>query len=153
VALPAGVVARAPGLELRGRHRFRYLLVPVYDAALWARGAWSHESPFALDIRYARAIRGRDLTARSVQEMRRQGQADEARLARWAAAMDAVFPDIRPGDRLVGLNEPGVGVRFHDGRRFLGTIADPGFARAFFDIWLGEATSEPAMRRDLLGLE
>lgn len=150
--LPAAVAAEVPGLRAVGEHRFRFLLLHVYDAALWAPGAFSIEAPFALDIRYAMAIRARDLVQRSLEEMRRQGHRDEAKLARWGREMRRVFPDIAPGDRLVGVNVPGEGARFFDSRREVGTVADAGFARAFFDIWLGPATSEPAMRAALLAV-
>jgi hypothetical protein len=148
--LPQAVDAEVRGLKPQGEFRFRFLLLHVYDAALWTPGAFSFEAPFALDIRYAMAVRGRDLAQRSLEEMRRQGHRDEARLARWGHEMRRVFPDIASGDRLVGVYLPGVGARFFDARQEIGTVADPAFARAFFDIWLAPATSEPAMRQALL---
>ena len=150
--LPVMVTGAMPGLEAVGSHHFRYLLFHVYDATLWApKGRWSADSPFALDIRYALDIRGRDLSKRSIEEMRKQGHDDAAKLARWAAEMDRVFPDIKAGDRLVGVHVPGREARFYSARGLLGTVPDGEFARAFFDIWLAERTSEPAMRRGLLG--
>ncbi len=151
-ALPAMVAEAMPGLEAVGSHHFRYLLFHVYDATLWApQGRWSAASPFVLDIRYALDIRGRDLSKRSIEEMRKLGHDDAAKLARWAGEMDRVFPDIKPGDRLVGVHVPGREARFYSARGLLGTVPDGEFARAFFDIWLAERTSEPAMRRGLLG--
>jgi len=97
-------------------------------------------------------IRGRDLTKRSLEEMRKLGFSDPARLKRWEEAMDRVFPDIRPGDRLVGVNIPGREARFYSQDRLLGAVPDPEFARAFFGIWLDERTSEPALRARMLGL-
>lgn len=153
--LPAAVRAEAPGLLVPlGEARLRKMLFHVYDASLWVtdRG-WSPEAPFALDIRYAMSVRGADLTRRSVEEMRRAGVATAPQLQRWEQAMAQVFPDIAPGDRLVGVNVPGVGARFHGAKGFIGEIADPQFARAFFAIWLDERTSEPQMRRRLLRLD
>lgn len=151
-ALPVMVTEAMPGLEAVGNHHFRYLLFHVYDATLWApQGRWTPTGPFALDIRYALDIRGRDLSKRSIEEMRKQGRDDAAKLARWAAEMDRVFPDIKAGDRLVGVHVPGLGARFYGARGLLGTVRDEEFASAFFDIWLADRTSEPAMRRALLG--
>ncbi len=151
-ALPAMVAETMPGLEAVGSHHFRYLLFHVYDATLWApQGRFTPAGPFALDIRYALDIRGRDLSKRSIDEMRKHGHGDSAKLARWAAEMDRVFPDIKPGDRLVGVHVPGREARFYNARGLLGTVPDGEFARAFFDIWLAERTSEPAMRRGLMG--
>jgi hypothetical protein len=64
-----------------------------------------------------------------------------------------VFPDVRQGDRLVGLQRPGTGASFWINGRFQGEVRDVEFARRFFGIWLSPQTSEPAMRRALLGLQ
>jgi hypothetical protein len=151
--LPEPVARELPGLAALGSHRFRFFAFHVYDATLWTRGGGAAlDQPHALDIRYAMEVAGRDLARRSVEEMRKQGVRDEATLARWEREMERIFPDIRPGDRLVGIHIPGVEARFHSQRGLLGAVRDAAFARAFFAIWLGERTSEPAMRRRLLSL-
>jgi hypothetical protein len=114
--------------------------------------AWSFERAFALDIRYAMNIKGRDLSKRSIEEMRNIGVTDDAKLRRWEEVMDRLFPDIKPGDRLVGLHLPGREARFYNQERLLGTVPDPEFARAFFGIWLDERTSQPKLRAQMLKL-
>ena len=149
--LPVALAAEMPMLRPLGEGRLRRFGLHVYDASLWVPGeSWSFDRVFALDIRYAMNIRGRDLTLRSLEEMRSLGFTDPARLRRWEEAMDRVFPDIRPGDRLVGVMVPGREVRFYSQERLLGTVPDPEFARAFFGIWLDERTSEPALRARML---
>jgi len=151
--LPVALASEVPLLRPLGEGRLRWFGLHVYDSSLWVPGeAWSFDRVFALDIRYAMNIRGRDLTKRSLEEMRKLGFSDPARLRRWEEAMDRVFPDIRPGDRLVGVNIPGREARFYSQDRLLGTVPDPEFARAFFGIWLDEKTSEPALRARMLGL-
>jgi hypothetical protein len=152
--LPAPLAAELPALRPLGEGRLRWFGLHVYDSSLWVPGdAWSAERPFALDIRYAMSIKGRDLTERSLVEMKRLGYADPEKLRRWESAMDRVFPDIRPGDRLVGVSLPGREARFYSQDRFLGAVADPEFARAFFAIWLDPGTSEPKLRAQMLRLE
>jgi hypothetical protein len=154
VPLPAALVAELPSLRLLGEGRLRWFGLHVYDSSLWVPGeGWSADKPFALDIRYAMNIKGRDLTERSLVEMRRLGWTDAEKLRRWEAAMDRLFPDIRPGDRLVGVSLPGREARFYSQDRFLGTVADPEFARAFFAIWLHPETAEPKLRAQMLRLE
>ncbi len=151
--LPAAVNAESPALRTLGEGRLRFFGLHVYDSALWVAGeAWSMEKAFALDIRYAMNIKGRDLSKRSIEEMRKLGFLDEAKLRRWEEAMDRVFPDIRPGDRLVGVNVPGREARFYSQEKLLGVVPDPEFARAFFGIWLDEKTSEPKLRSQMLRL-
>jgi hypothetical protein len=151
--LPMALAAELPMLKPLGEGRLRWFGLHVYDSSLWVPGdAWSFDRVFALDIRYAMSIRGRDLTQRSLEEMRKLGFADPAKLRRWEEAMDRVFPDIRPGDRLVGVSIPGREARFYSQERLLGTVPDPEFARAFFAIWLDEKTSEPGLRARMLRL-
>ena len=149
--LPLTSMAEGPPLRRYSEARFDKYLFHVYDIALWVSGErYSPAAVHALDIRYAIAVSGRDLAKRSVAEMRRQGITDAAKLARWEAEMTRVFPDIARGDRLVGVAIPGREARFYDATRALGAIDDGEFAAAFFAIWLGERTSEPALRSTLL---
>jgi len=149
--LPTLVTNALPDLKRLGDGRLRFFGLHVYDSSLWAPGAFSFDKPFALDIRYAMSIRGRDLSSRSIDEMKGIGFTDPEKLTRWEASMDKVFPDIRSGDRLVGVHVPGKEARFYSNDRLLGTVADPEFARAFFGIWLDEKTSQPRLRSRLLG--
>ena len=151
--LPAATVAEFPGLRELGEGRLRFIGIHVYDISLWISGpAYSPKELFALELRYAINIKGRALTERSLKEMRGQGHRDEAKLKRWEAEMDRVFPDLKPGDRLVGVSVPGKEARFYGQEKFLGVVPDPEFAQAFFAIWLDEKTSEPALRSKLLKL-
>ena len=151
--LPVALAAELPMLKPLGEGRLRWFGLHVYDSSLWVPGeAWSFDRVFALDIRYAMDIKGRDLTRRSLEEMRKLGFSDPAKLRRWEEAMHRVFPDIRPGDRLVGVSIPGREARFYSQERLLGTVPDPEFARAFFAIWLDEKTSEPGLRARMLRL-
>jgi len=151
--LPPAAVAEHPGLKELGEGRLRFLGIHVYDTSLWTAGqVYSPLNTFALELRYAINIKGRALTERSIKEMRGQGWRDEAKLKRWEEEMDRVFPDLKPGDRLVGVSVPGKEARFYSQEKFLGTVPDPEFAQAFFGIWLDEKTSEPKLRGKLLKL-
>jgi Chalcone isomerase-like len=136
-----------------GAVRFRKFGFHVYDASLWASaGKWSWLSPFALDIRYARNIKGAALAQKSVEEMERVNAGDEAKRKKWGDIMEKLFPDVKDGDRLVGLHLPGKGAHFYNHDKLLGVVNDIEFAEAFFSIWLGANTSEQSMRKKLLGL-
>ena len=149
------IVAR----KIRGRnHRLRAGLVgvghitqylPLERAGLHRyRDFAAH--PFALELAYLRSFRAADIAKRSLQEMRRAGTFDAAQAQRWQSALQRVLPDVKPGDRLVGINRPGQGLAFVLNGKPQGEIADPQLAALFFAIWLGDKTSEPAMRQALL---
>lgn len=151
--LPDPVLGAAPQLRALGQGEMRWFGLHLYDATLWVSGErWEPQRPFALDIRYARDISRSRLVESSVSEMRRLGFGDEPALARWGAAMARVFPEVRKGDRLVGVYLPGRGASFFSGERHLGTVAEDAFAEAFFAIWLDARTREPRLREALLGM-
>ena len=135
------------GLARWGSGEFRRFGFLIYTATLWA-GDDPLPPPLALRLDYQRSIEGSAIAEASVREMRRFVD-DAARLDAWGAQMRAVFPDVQPGDHLLGVYRP-EGAYFHQGERLLGAIEAPGFAAAFFAIWLDERTSAPQLRAALL---
>lgn len=151
-ALPAAVCGALDTCRMVGKGRLRWWGFHVYDAALWSRdGRWQADAPYVLDIVYARQASAVQLAETSIDEMRRLGVSDEAKLARWDAAMRSVFPDVQSGSRLIGIYRPQRGAQFYSGTQMLGTIDDPEFARRFFGIWLDPRTQKPELRAALLG--
>lgn len=152
-----GEVAREWGSpRLQGAGRLRFLGLSVYDVRLWTPDAalgdenWVGQ-PLALEIEYSRALDGQQIAQRSLDEMRRGGEIAPATAERWLARMVELFPDVRAGDRLTGVQRPGGSVRFFLNGKLRGEIADAEFARRFFGIWLAPYTSEPKLRASLLG--
>jgi len=136
------------GLQRWGSGEFRRFGFLVYEAMLWA-GDDPLQPPLALRLTYKRNIEGRAIADASVKEIRQLGVADEAQLKRWGEVMARLFPDVRPGDQIVGQHLP-EGARFFFNDRWLGEVLEPAFARAFFAIWLDPKTSAPALRAALL---
>lgn len=158
VAPPGDVAADLPGARLQGSGTLRFLGLRIYDIRLWTGAAavgndWAQAAatPLALEIEYARALQGAQIAERSLTEMRRQREITAATAARWLKAMTQLFPDVRKGDRLTGVNLPGEGARFHVNGSLHGELRDAEFVRLFFGIWLSPRTSEPTLREALLG--
>lgn len=146
-------LASVPNASVVGRGVLSYAFWDVYEATLYAPdGRWDATQPFALSIEYYRAINGKNIADRSVQEIRRQGFTDEVRLAAWNTQMKAIFPDVKDGTVLSAVYVPGKPTVFYNGADVIGEIKGDDFGNLFFAIWLGERTSEPKLRRALLGL-
>jgi hypothetical protein len=135
----------------QGSATMRWLGLKIYDISLWRPpSAPDRAGPFALELKYAMRFRGSDIAARSIEEMQAQGYDNATQLARWQRAMTRIFPDVKPGDRLLGVALPGKEARFYSGDRHLGSIEDPAFVQAFFDIWLSQKTRAPRVRAQLI---
>ena len=141
-----------PQAEKVGQGRLTYMFWDVYDAALYApQGTWQEGKPFALQLSYLREIQGKKIADRSVEEMRNQGFKDEVKLATWHTQMKNIFPDVDNGVILTGVYTNTREAVFYLGDTEIGRINDPEFSKAFFNIWLGEKTGAPDLRRKLLG--
>ena len=162
VTLPRPVLATAGALQMAGSGEMRWFGLKLYDAALWVQ-PWADAAPtagagqplnkpYALALRYTRSISGEALVTASLDEIRRLGEGDEGRLARWKPLLEKALPSVAPGDTLVGLHEPGRGASFWHQGQLTARIDDAELAGAFFGIWLDARTREPRLRARLLGL-
>jgi hypothetical protein len=153
-ALPPAVskdITEASELTKRGEAVMRFFGLKVYDIRLWTKAkAPADTDLFALELVYDLGLKGTEIAKRSIEEKRKLGYNDEAKLAKWLDAMSKVFPDVKKNDSLIGVSVPGKGARFYSQDKFIAEIADPEFAKAFFDIWLSPKSSEPKLRARLL---
>jgi len=136
-----------------GEARLKIMFWKIYDAKLSAAdGLWNNDTPFALSLTYLRDFDGEEIASRSVDEMRDIGYDDEVLLANWYEQMRAVFPNIKEGENITGVMDANRHTIFYHEGKLIGSIDDKTFAQSFFGIWLNEKTSEPKMRKQLLGL-
>jgi hypothetical protein len=152
---PPELGAVLPGARLLGEATLRYFGMQVYDIRLWADDKAALARPeatrLALELRYARALDGAQIAARSLQEMQGIGEVPRERGQRWLAAMREIFPDVNEGDRITGLQLPGEAARFWRNGQPIGELRDAEFTRLFFGIWLSPRSSQPRLREALLG--
>ncbi|WP_106754746.1 chalcone isomerase family protein [Pannonibacter carbonis] len=142
-----------PSAELVGKGRLTFFGFRIFDAELYAPdGVYATGKPFALKLTYLRRFSGEAIADRSIDEIRRQGYGNEAKLSAWSDAMRDIFPDVTPGQSITGVRDASGRTVFYSGNRRLGTIADPEFTRRFFAIWLGNNTQDPDLRARLTGI-
>lgn len=143
-----------PQYQLVGKGRLTVWGFQVYDARLWAAPGYSKDNataqPFALELAYLRGFDNQDVAERSITEIRRSTSVSDVQAKLWMDEMMRVLPDVKKGDKLMGLNRPGAGAQFWLNGKPLGDIRDAEFARLFFGIWLSPKTSEPKLRSALL---
>ena len=147
--------AALSGKQTVGSSLFRYWGFEVYQATLHAPAGFDarrfEQQRFGLSLQYRRAFKGGDIAQRSIDEMQAIAPLTPKQASDWTAAMQRAFPDIKPGDELLGVHVPGSGARFYFNGQLRATVDDPAFSARFFGIWLSPQTSAPQLRTALIG--
>ncbi|WP_246541887.1 chalcone isomerase family protein [Roseibium polysiphoniae] len=141
-----------PAAGLVGEGRLTFLGFRIFDAQLYApSGAYDPSKPFALKLTYLRSFKGEAIAKRTEKEMRRQGMPKGATLNGWTRDMARIFPNVSPGQSIIGVRDNKGHTLFYAGGRRIGSIKDKAFTKRFFSIWLGSNTNDPALRSRLIG--
>ena len=139
-------------LALTGKASFRYLFWDVYDAELFTpNGTYEKGKPLALKLSYKRSLKGAAIAKRSIEEMRGIGLKDEGKISSWLQQMENIFPNVEEGVSITGIATASGKSIFYKNEQRIGQIEDPEFTKWFFGIWLNEKTSQPELRKRLIG--
>ena len=135
-----------------GQGEMSWLFFDLYHASLYSKnGAYRDQGyPQALKIMYKRDIYSDDLVAVTEKEWLKLGF-EPALYQEWLPVLLTMWPDIKDGDELVFLVQADGRGYFYHNNLALGGIDSDEFSSAFLAIWLSENTSEPGLRRKLIG--
>jgi Chalcone isomerase-like len=153
--LPAEAREAIADASLSGSGKLTFYGLDVYQSSLWVAPSFKparfEDHTFALELHYLRSFSADAIAQRSIEEMQRLQTLSDDQSAQWLSALrQALPPNVKKGDRLMGLHRPGTGVVFWNNGKRSGEVRDAEFARQFFAIWLSPKTSEPKLRRALL---
>lgn len=157
-AAPAFCLPQAVRTELDnpvalGSGRFSFLFSDVYHISLYTpEQAFNPASSFALKIDYLMPLKGDAIIERTIELIKRQSYKDQTKLMQWQNTLAEFFPDVDKGVSLTGFKDKQGHTQFYRNEQWIGAVADPEFSQHFFAIWLAEHTSEPKLRRALLGM-
>ena len=150
--IPREVSKHVPNASLVGEGMFTFYFWDVYRASLYAPNRnYDHATPFALRLTYQRELEGKKIAQRSIDEMLKQQPLSKNVAEQWLSKMESIFPNVTEGDVLTGVAISEEETQFYFNGEYIDTIQDSNFTSRFFDIWLGEKTSEPKFRKLLLG--
>ncbi|WP_047047772.1 chalcone isomerase family protein [Vibrio mexicanus] len=153
-SLFAASVFSSPLKELNkvGEGEMQYLFWTLYTAELYRDANFQDENQSqALRIVYEKSISKDALIEATAQQWEHLNYSQED-IDRWIEPLESLWPNVEPGDALtLKTDETGVS-QFYFGDQSLGKIQDPEFGDAFLSIWLSQNTTEPELRKQLLGL-
>lgn len=140
------------GFELVGKGKLKFMFWNIYESQLSApKGEYKEGGQFSLNIKYLMSFKGEDIAERSILEIKKQGYNNSKQLSKWKNFMKNIFPDVENGSVLEGVFIDGTTTFYHDDRK-IAEITDREFGEKFFDIWLSNKTSQPRLRKKLLGI-
>ena len=139
-------------LQYVGQGKMSWLFIDIYKASLFSEdGKYQpRQYPQALTIRYQRNISKKELLKATRQEWQKLS-VDENLYREWLHKLSKLWPEIKEGDSLTFLVSSNGHGDFYHNDNWLGRIDNPEFSDAFLSIWLSEHTSEPGLRRKLIG--
>jgi len=145
-------------LAVRGAGLLRVKwVIKAYCAACYVDAAAAGADPLSdvarrLELHYFHDIKAKDFVAATNATIGNNCTADElAGMHDAIAAYNALYVDIKDGERYALTYVPGVGTELSHNGKPLGTIPGVVFARALFAIWLGANPLDAGLRRALTG--
>jgi hypothetical protein len=136
--------------------RYR-IFIKAYVAALYLGGGVQPEQllsdmPKRLEIEYFHSIGAAGFAKSTVEGISKNVDAETLELLRpRIERLNALYRDVRPGDRYALTYLPSVGTELALNGRPLGVIEGADFGAAVFAIWFGEAPLSRSLKRSLLG--
>lgn len=151
--VPTIAFAGAPaGMEKVGSASLRKLMFHVYDATLYApAGKYDASKKHALELTYQMDFKSKEIVDRSINEIRHAKQISAQQEKTWRAELGKVIPDVKDGDTIRATATPGKSIAFAHNGKATGTVTDKTLVDPFMNIWLGAKTTEPTVRKKLLG--
>lgn len=135
-----------------GKAKFSFMFWDIYNSYLYSStGEYEDSSSQSIvfKIQYLRDITRDDLVDNTVEQWQHIG-VKKGQYQSYVSILSTLWPDIRKGDELALYVTPHHSTFFFN-NTLLGHVEDEQFGQLFIDIWLSDKTSQPELRRQLLG--
>lgn len=139
-------------LKKSGQGKMSWLFIDIYKASLFSLdGKYQPKQyPQALTIHYQRNISKKALLEATQQQWQHLS-VDPDLYQDWLQQLSALWPEIKDGDHLTFfVSKDGSGDFYHNDN-WIGRIENTQLSDAFLSIWLSKKTSEPKLRKKLIG--
>ena len=138
--------------KLIGEGTLKVLMWEVYDLRLYTdETAFSWQDKFMLEFDYSRELKKESVIDASLKEFKLQPNVTDQDIKDWEMYLEQVIQPVQKGEKATIQWVPDGQIIFHYEGSKPAVIENEQFARAFFNIWLGEQTSRPKLRSQLLG--
>ncbi len=142
-------------LSKTGEGKMTYLFFTLYKAELYGtkiQNQLDQNQPIALKITYQKNI-SKQVLIEATQDQWLYLNYLGSDIANWLPHLVNILPNVNKQDALSLLLDSNSESYFYLNNKLIGKILDPTFGPAFLSIWLSENTSEPKLRKKLLGIK
>jgi len=138
--------------KLIGEGTLKVLMWEVYDLRLYTDGSpFSWNNKFMLEFDYSRELKKKSVIDASLKEFKLQPNVTNKDIQAWEVYLEQVIQPVQKGTKARVMWVPAGQIIFNYEGSPPSNIENEDFARAFLNIWLGEKTSRPKLRSQLLG--
>jgi hypothetical protein len=139
-------------LRLVGQGAMSWMFMDIYHASLYSTDGTYQRSayPQALKINYKKNISKARLIQATKDQWKKLSVTNQ-RYQPWINDLNRLWPDIKKGDNLTFFIEESGNGYFHHNGKLIGGVDSDDFAAAFLSIWLSENTTQPKLRKQLMG--
>jgi hypothetical protein len=160
INFPDHAVVEGTDLTLNGvgLHKATFLRVDVYVGALYVTATSRDPStlinsdrPQELIVQFVRNVSVNDIRDQWTKDFTHVVPDRPASLMQRVATLNTWLTDMKTGQRMTFVRQPGEGIKVVVGGVLKGTIPGEDFSRVFMSIWVGAAPPSAALRAGLLG--
>jgi len=151
--------AQEKALTLRGVALLRYMvIIKAYVGAFYLDENLTADQLFRdgmkrLELHYFHAIPAADFVkSTTIMIEKNVSPRQFNKLRPQIEQMNALYRDVKPGDRYAATYIPGVGTELALNGKPLGIVPGLEFANAYFSIWLGDHPIDKGFRKHLMGI-
>ncbi len=137
---------------LIGEGVLKVFIWDVYILRLFSETkSFNLNQPIVLEFEYLRDISKKSVIKASMEELRKKN-ISKGKLLIWKKHLKDAISDMKKGEKAALFWEPSKQITFYVKGGLEKLIEDKEFADAYINIWIGENTSRPKLRKRIIGL-
>ena len=132
---------------LIGEGVLKVFIWDVYELRLFSKtNMYDRNDIFVLEFEYLRDTSKASVIKASIVELKKLNLS-KTKLEKWEKYLEKSIKDMKAGEKAALLFRPNLGITFYASDRFNITIDNVEFANSYIDIWLGDNTARPKLRK------
>ena len=136
---------------LIGEGVLKVFIWDIYELRLFSKtNIYDRNEIFVLEFKYLRDTSKASVIKASIVELKKLNLS-KTKLEQWEKYLEKSIKDMKAGEKAALLFRPDLGITFYSSDRFNITIDNVEFANSYIDIWLGENTARPKLRKQITG--